>query len=78
MLNRDHATRRVALGKSAVIIDTSLDAESPQAAETENARNVEEGDAAIGAVYNDEMERPGDRAFENLTDMQNEDFVFVL
>lgn len=87
MLNKNHAKRRVAMGKSAVIIDTSLDspeeiaaaatttAQQSQQNDGQNARNAEEGDAS--ASPGDDVERPGDRAFENLTDLQNEEFVFV-
>ncbi|KAF3059659.1 hypothetical protein GL218_04814 [Daldinia childiae] len=80
-LNADHAKRRVAMGKSAVIIDTSLDSAEVAAAQQtrddmdKSARNAEEGD--IAAASNEEVERPGERAFENLTDLQNEEFVFV-
>ncbi|KAI1397772.1 MFS general substrate transporter [Hypoxylon fuscum] len=82
MLNKNHAKRRVAMGKSAVIVDTSLDSPEEEAAaaerrEHENVTGAEEGDATATAP-DDEVERPGDRAFENLTDLQNEEFVFVL
>ncbi|KAI0179736.1 MFS general substrate transporter [Hypoxylon sp. FL1284] len=76
VLNRNHAKRRVAMGKSAVIVDTSLDSpEEVEAAAAQNAKGVEEGDVPAGS--NEELERPGDRAFENLTDLQNEEFVFI-
>ncbi|KAI1137718.1 MFS general substrate transporter [Hypoxylon sp. FL0543] len=87
-LNASHAKRRVAMGKSAVIVDTSLDSAEEVAAsaaqktredgdktETGNVRNAEEGDVATSS--SEEVERPGERAFENLTDLQNEEFVFV-
>ncbi|OTA55815.1 MFS general substrate transporter [Hypoxylon sp. EC38] len=90
-LNASHAKRRVAMGKSAVIIDTSLDSAEDAAAaaavaaeqkkqeeanenEIGNIRNAEAGDV-VGS--GEEVERPGERAFENLTDLQNEEFVFV-
>lgn len=66
-LNKSHADRRVAMGKSAVIVDTSLD--SAEEAAARQAAADGEGEAP-GAVT-------GDRAFENATDLENEDFVFV-
>ncbi|KAI2627854.1 MFS general substrate transporter [Hypoxylon sp. NC1633] len=107
MLNRSHAKRRVAMGKPAVIVDTSLDSpEEVEAAEAAalatvaaahrnreadaaaagNVKRAEEGDAIVAAAAaapaaagssDEEIERPGERAFENLTDLQNEEFVFV-
>ena len=64
-LNKSHANRRVALGKSAVIVDTSLDT-AEEAAARQAAAEGEAPDATTG-----------DRAFENATDLENEDFVFV-
>ncbi|KAI1642301.1 MFS general substrate transporter [Daldinia loculata] len=81
VLNAGHAKRRVAMGKSAVIVDTSLDSAEVAAAQQtrddvdKNAKNAEEGDVAVAS--NEGVERPGERAFENLTDLQNEEFVFV-
>lgn len=65
LLNRRHAKRRVELGKPAVVYDNSLDS----AAEIERRRAAGGADAA-------ETET-GDQAFENMTDLENEDFVFV-
>ncbi|KAH7102698.1 MFS general substrate transporter [Auriculariales sp. MPI-PUGE-AT-0066] len=59
MLNRSHARRRVAAGKSAVVVDTSLD----------NYRADAEKRDGTGL---------NDRAFDDLTDKENEDFVYVL
>ncbi|KAI1758511.1 MFS general substrate transporter [Hypoxylon sp. FL1150] len=81
LLNKNHAKRRVAMGKSAVIIDTSLDspeeiaAQQSREVDRESPRSAEEGDASTSP--SEDVERPGDRAFENLTDLQNEEFVFV-
>lgn len=81
VLNAGHAKRRVAMGKSAVIVDTSLDSAEVAAAQQtrddvdKNAKNAEEGDVAVAS--NEGVERPGEKAFENLTDLQNEEFVFV-
>lgn len=67
MLNRQHAQRRVALGKSAHVVDTSM----------ETSEEV----ARLG-----QMEMQGDEAqhdpskgkqFSDMTDLENEDFVFV-
>ncbi|KAI2469060.1 MFS general substrate transporter [Annulohypoxylon bovei var. microspora] len=89
-LNASHSKKRVAMGKPAIIIDTSLDspeeiAEAAAAAaalkksagenDAGDVKNAEEGDRAGASA--DEVEGPGDRAFENLTDLENEEFVFV-
>ena len=66
-LNKSHANRRVAMGKSAVIVDTSLDTAEEAAARQAAAEG--QGDAPETT--------PGDRAFDNATDLENEDFVFV-
>jgi len=71
MLNRAHAKRRVALGKSAVIVDTSL----CSAEEEEQMRAAADG-AAEGSAPGT-AGPVGAKAFENLTDLANEDFVFV-
>ncbi|KAF6805799.1 allantoate permease [Colletotrichum sojae] len=77
-LNKSHANRRVAMGKSAVIIDTSLFS----AEEAERMRQAGQPAGSDGH----EMAAPGEdgvqdnvgaRAFENLTDLENEEFVFV-
>ncbi|KAI1483597.1 MFS general substrate transporter [Daldinia eschscholtzii] len=83
VLNANHAKRRVAMGKSAVIVDTSLDPSEDAAVAHQNSdgvgkntRNTEGGNATAGTPTKD-VESPGERAFENLTDLQNEEFVFV-
>ncbi|KAI1459742.1 MFS general substrate transporter [Annulohypoxylon moriforme] len=86
-LNANHAKRRVAMGKPAVIIDTSLDSPEEVAAAAAAAAAMKKtvGENEAGDVKNadeaaaaaDDAERPGDRAFDNLTDLENEDFVFV-
>jgi len=67
-LNRRHAKRRVELGKAAVVYDNSLDS-----VEEVESRRLAAGqtDAAEGNVDT------GDKAFENVTDLQNEDFIYV-
>ncbi|EPE05156.1 allantoate permease [Ophiostoma piceae UAMH 11346] len=67
-LNRSHEARRVAAGKSANIVDFSLysaaDADRMMAEMTANG--IEGGGAATG-----------ERAFDNLTDLENDEFMFV-
>lgn len=67
-LNKSHEARRVAAGKSANIVDFSLytaaDADRMMAEMTANG--VEGGGAATG-----------ERAFDNLTDLENDEFMFV-
>ncbi|TFK39896.1 major facilitator superfamily domain-containing protein [Crucibulum laeve] len=60
--NRQHARRRLELGKNAVIIDTSLEEHMGPSASDDGMENVAEND----------------QAFFDLTDTQNEDFIFVL
>ncbi|OLN87698.1 putative transporter C757.13-like protein 2 [Colletotrichum chlorophyti] len=77
-LNRSHSKRRVAMGKSAVIIDTSLFS----AEEAEKMKNAGQPAGADGhemaaAGETNAQDDVGARAFENLTDLENEEFVFV-
>lgn len=89
-LNRAHSRRRVALGKSAVILDSSLDsaeeverrrvaqgnlqrAESTAVAEPDAQQTV----ASEHDTQEQQQRRVGDKAFENMTDLENEEFVFV-
>ncbi len=60
-LNKKHDTRRQELGKPAVIIDRSM----------MNAREREISDQAGGS------DGIGDRAFDDETDLKNEDFIFI-
>lgn len=63
LLNKRHAARRIALGKSAVIVDRSM----------MNAREraiSDEADEGRGASE-------GEKAFDDITDLENEDFIFV-
>ncbi|GKT63871.1 major facilitator superfamily transporter [Colletotrichum tofieldiae] len=80
-LNRSHSKRRVAMGKSAVIVDTSLFS----AAEAEKMKQDQAASRTAGDNEH-EMTTPGEenvqedigaRAFDNLTDLENEEFVFV-
>ncbi|KAK8066412.1 hypothetical protein PG997_013159 [Apiospora hydei] len=71
-LNKNHAKMRVAVGKSAVILDTSLDS-AKEAERRQAAAAATAGDGVNGtAVENND----GDKAFENATDLENEDFVY--
>ncbi|KAI1484885.1 major facilitator superfamily transporter [Biscogniauxia mediterranea] len=77
VLNKSHAKKRVAMGKPAVVVDTSLDSAKEAAAKQALAKadGTPEGNAA--AVEEAAQVVVGERAFENLTDLQNEEFVFV-
>jgi hypothetical protein len=61
LLNKKHATRRQELGKSATVIDRSM----------MNAREREISDGV------EESGQIGERAFDDETDLKNEDFIFV-
>ncbi|THH31740.1 hypothetical protein EUX98_g2458 [Antrodiella citrinella] len=70
-LNRRHSKERVRLGKSADIVDTSLeDSKTAARMQIENEEK-ERKDGADPAVLNS-------RAFDDLTDVTNEDFIYVL
>ncbi|KLO84810.1 allantoate transporter [Fusarium fujikuroi] len=60
LLNKSHARRRVALGKSEVLVD----------------RSMLRGSAAAELESNEEMEAH-EHDFEDMTDIKNEDFIFV-
>ncbi|CAK7245480.1 MAG: hypothetical protein STHCBS139747_007063 [Sporothrix thermara] len=68
-LNHSHAQRRVAAGKSATIVDVSL--HSAADADRMMQEMAAQGEAGENGVPT------GDRAFENLTDLENDEFVFV-
>lgn len=73
-LNRGHRNRRVAAGKAAVVIDYSL--YSPEDVErlrraTDRSRQQSDDDDDTGISA-------GAHAFDDLTDLQNNEFVFVL
>jgi hypothetical protein len=61
LLNKKHASRRTQLGKSAVVVDRSM-------------MNAQE--RAIDEEV-DSDGRSGDKAFDDMTDLKNEDFIFV-
>lgn len=60
-LNKRHEKRRVALGKSAKIIDWSMQAVGEGEPDKSEAEHAAEDD----------------NAFKDLTDFENEDFVYV-
>lgn len=89
-LNSDHAKRRVALGKSAVILDMSLETaeeaermEALERAMREGTQRLSEenGDTRLGGADEENGVQPDDvkgrKAFADITDLENEDFVFV-
>jgi hypothetical protein len=61
-LNKKHASRRTQLGKSAVVVDRSM----------MNAR-----ERAIDEEVDDSDGSRGDKAFDDMTDLKNEDFIFL-
>lgn len=73
-LNRNHSRRRVLAGKDAVIVDYSLyspeDADRLRRLKATSAQQVENarGGAGVGV---------GARAFDDLTDLMNDEFIFV-
>ncbi|KAH7323052.1 major facilitator superfamily domain-containing protein [Stachybotrys elegans] len=69
-LNREHSQRRVKAGKDAVIVDYSL----YSAEEADRLRRTHAVDRAESAATNEET---GAHAFEDLTDLQNNEFIFV-
>lgn len=66
-LNKRHARERERLGKSAYVVDLSMAKSSKLAHEEGGAIN--DGKAAGGV---------GDKAFDDVTDLKNEDFIYVL
>lgn len=66
-LNKQHANRRVAMGKSATIVDRSMMTDQERADDT----------AATGSTEDGTLNASGENAFEDMTDLKNEDFIFV-
>jgi hypothetical protein len=64
-LNKRHASRRVALGKSAIIVDRSM------MNSQERAISDEVDEASSSEIVG------GEKAFDDITDLKNEDFIFV-
>lgn len=61
-LNKKHGKRRVAMGKSANIIDHSMHAV---------------GEFEVDKAEANQIATDDDNAFKDLTDMENEDFVYI-
>ena len=61
VLNRKHAAERERLGKSAYVLDMSMEKE----------RNLSAHDVAA------DDGRGGDKAFMDITDLKNEDFIYL-
>ncbi|KAK5995439.1 putative transporter [Cladobotryum mycophilum] len=88
-LNAKHAQRRVALGKRAVVLDMSLEtAEEAERMKTleramqeDNQRLTDDhGEISLSEEGQDAaqlIESKGEKAFADITDLENEDFVFV-
>ena len=65
ILNRKHAQERERLGKSATVVDLSMEDKKVLAAHDEAVNDA----AMAGGV--------GDKAFDDITDLKNEDFVYL-
>ena len=65
ILNRNHAVARERLGKSAKVVDLSMEHKSVLTAHDEDVNDV----TAAGGV--------GHKAFDDITDLKNEDFIYV-
>ena len=65
VLNGRHAAERVRLGKSAHVVDLSMESKRRLSAHDE-AVNDRQGAGGVG-----------DKAFEDCTDLKNEDFIYV-
>jgi len=66
-LNKRHANKRVAMGKSEVIVDRSMMNSSERMISDQVDEANGEGAWAVG----------GEKAFDDITDLKNEDFIFV-
>lgn len=85
-LNRHHGKRREALGKSAVVFDGSLETaedvermEHMERAMRRSSVAIDESSRLASAAEEEQRDdrRKDDKAFEDITDLENEDFVFV-
>jgi hypothetical protein len=68
LLNRRHAKRREELGKTAVLVDESMMGKN----QMEDSKTGELEEGARGKKALDE-----DRGLQDVTDLQNEDFIYV-
>jgi hypothetical protein len=66
LLNKRHAKQRVAVGKSAIIADKSMMNAKERAAAAALVSEGEESDDGVG-----------NKAFDDVTDLKNEDFIFI-
>ncbi|RFU28736.1 hypothetical protein B7463_g7630, partial [Scytalidium lignicola] len=66
ILNKSHARKRVQVGKSSVVVDKSM----MSTAETRAA-------AAVAEYQGEDHDQIGEKAFDDETDLQNEDFIFI-
>lgn len=66
LLNKRHATRRAEMGKSAVRVDESMLKKS----EIEQGKEVEMGEGGVAR-------QTQGNGFLDMTDLQNEDFIYV-
>jgi hypothetical protein len=75
-LNRSHARLRESLGKSGVIVDESMLSKSKVRSGKEAAMELEEagGEAARNGAG---VALAQDKGFSDVTDLKNEDFIFV-
>ncbi|KAK0610789.1 major facilitator superfamily domain-containing protein [Immersiella caudata] len=70
-LNRQHAKRREELGKNAVLVDESMMGKG----QMESGKAVEIEDGEGGAKVRRTLEE--DNAMQDMTDLKNEDFIYV-
>lgn len=68
-LNRRHAKRREELGKTAVVVDESMMGKNQM--EDSKVGELEEGAANRQKALED------DNALRDMTDLENEDFIYV-
>jgi hypothetical protein len=68
LLNRRHAKRREELGKTAVLVDESMMGKNQM--EDSKTGELEEGARGKKALEED-------RGLQDVTDLQNEDFIYV-
>lgn len=64
ILNRKHAQTRESMGKSAIIVDHSMETKEKFSAQEDSTDDLAAG---VG----------GDKGFDDVTDLNNEDFIYV-
>ncbi|KAL1659379.1 major facilitator superfamily domain-containing protein [Schizophyllum commune] len=67
LLNKRHAARRIAVGKAGVVVDASLEDYAGRRTATQGGVEKQQGETLAN-----------ERAFDDLTDSQNEDFIYAL